>query len=214
MPALFPPSATRVARGILVTLLVVLVGLPIVAMIWVRTPYARGEGVHIVQPIPFDHRIHVTGLHIDCRFCHVEAERSASAGLPSTQQCVPCHSQAWMQTKQFAPVRASLASGKSIPWNRVTQLPDFVYFNHAIHVHKGVGCETCHGRVDKMATVHQTAPLTMSWCVNCHRDPAPALRPVAQITTMGWTQSDDSTGLALMRQYRVRRLTNCTTCHR
>jgi hypothetical protein len=185
-------------------------------MAWVRLPKARGEGRHIPQPVAFDHRIHVTGLRIDCRYCHAGAERSAYAGVPSTEQCVPCHSTVWLSSATFAPVRQSLATGHPIPWKRVTQLPAFTYFNHAMHVNKGVGCETCHGRVDQMATVRQVAPLTMDWCLDCHRDPAPNLRPVAEITTMGWVPptSADTLGRALMAQYHVRRLTNCTTCHR
>lgn len=216
MPALFPPNSTRIMRGILAAIGVVLLGGPLVAMAWVRLPWARGEGREITQPIAFDHRIHVTGLKIDCRYCHAGADRGAYAGVPATSLCVPCHTNVWLSSRPLAPVRQSVATGRPIAWARVTQLPGFVYFNHAMHVNKGVGCETCHGRVDRMATVHQVAPLTMDWCVDCHRDPGPQLRPASAITTMGWTStlSHDSLSRALVARYHVRRLTNCTTCHR
>jgi hypothetical protein len=148
------------------------VAVPAALIGWVRSPIARGEHVVVRQPVPFDHRIHTFALRIDCRYCHVDAERDAWAGIPSTQQCVQCHNALWLASRDFLPVRRSLATGTPIPWARVTQLPDFVYFNHAAHVRKGVGCETCHGRVDRMRVVRQVAPLTMSWCVDCHRDPA------------------------------------------
>lgn len=216
MAALFPPSATRNARAALAAALALVVLVPVLGMVWVRTSWARGEHVRITQPVPFDHRIHVTGLRIDCRYCHAEVERSAWAGLPSTQQCVSCHTQLWMSLPPFAAVRQSVSSGRPIPWRRVTQLPAFVYFDHAIHVTKGVGCETCHGRVNAMRQVRQATPLTMAWCLDCHRNPAPRLRPVEQVTTMNWTPPATGavSGPALATRYHVRRLTNCTTCHR
>jgi hypothetical protein len=214
--ALFSPRATTIARGVIIGGLTLLVFIPAVAMGWVRTPWARGEHHAVAQPIAFDHRIHVTGLRIDCRYCHADAERTASAGLPSTKQCVACHSRTWMSTSVMAPVRRSLETGRPITWARVTQLPDFVYFDHAIHVDRGVGCETCHGRVDRMATAEQAAPLTMGWCLDCHRNPGSRLRPLADITTMGWRRaSSDTSGARLAAQGdRIRRLTDCTTCHR
>ena len=224
MSAIFPSWATRAARIIIAVAITGLVVTPLFAMVWVRTPMARGEDLHIKQPVPFDHRIHVTGLRIDCRFCHAGAERSAWAGLPPTEKCVSCHTQAWINSSVFKPVRQSLATGKPIQWRRVTELPDFVYFNHSIHVQKGVGCETCHGRIDQMAQVQQAAPLTMGWCVACHVNPGPNLRPLSAITTMGWTppsQPNDVGGAfsnaamhTLVEQYQVKRLTNCSTCHR
>lgn len=216
MATLFPHWVTTAARATLAAALVLTVAIPAAFVGWVRTPIARGERVTIAQPVPFDHRIHAFDLRIDCRFCHTGAERGAWAGVPSTEQCVPCHSKLWLNSPQFTPVRSSLATGRPIPWARVTQLPGFVYFNHAAHVRKGVGCETCHGRVDRMASVRQAAPLTMSWCVDCHRDPAPALRPLDAVATMGWQRPNSATasGTVLAARYRVRRLTDCTTCHR
>ncbi len=187
-------------------------------MLWVRTPWARGEHRRIVQPVPFDHRIHVTGLRIDCRYCHSGVERSASAGLPSTQKCVSCHTQLWRAGSPMEPIRQSVATGRPIPWRRVTQLPDFVYFNHSIHVNKGVGCESCHGRIDQAAEVEQAAPLTMSWCVDCHRNPAPTLRPLEAVTTQGYVppggDRDIELAAVLMKRYQIHSLANCTTCHR
>ncbi len=216
MTALFPSWATRAARIVLAVGITALVVTPLFAMVWVRTPFARGEDLHITQPVPFDHRVHVNGLKIDCRYCHAGADRGAWAGLPATSQCVSCHTQTWIASSAFAPVRKSLATGRPIPWRRVNELPDFVYFNHAIHVNKGVGCETCHGRIDQMAQVRQAVPLTMGWCLGCHVDPQPNLRPLNAVTTMGWTatRSDSATMRTLVADYRVKRLTNCTTCHR
>jgi hypothetical protein len=216
MTALFPSWATRAARIVLAVGITALVVTPLFAMVWVRTPLARGEDLHIAQPVPFDHRVHVNGLRIDCRYCHAGAERGAWAGLPETAKCVSCHTQAWIASSVFAPVRKSLATGRPIPWRRVNELPDFVYFNHAIHVNKGVGCETCHGRIDQMAQVRQAVPLTMGWCLSCHVDPQPHLRPLDAVTTMGWTaaKSDSAALRTVLADYRVKRLTNCTTCHR
>jgi hypothetical protein len=157
-------------------------------MVWVRTPTARGENRMIRQPVAFDHRVHAAGLKISCEFCHSGADRSAHAGIPTTQECVGCHTDTWLASAAFTPVRASLASGVPIAWKRVTQLPDFVYFNHAMHVNKRVSCTECHGEVAAMPVVSQQRPLTMGWCVSCHVE-AP-------------------------KKYAARALTNCTTCHR
>jgi hypothetical protein len=212
VPAIFTPRATPVARGVLTLLVATVVVIPLVAMAWVRTPWARGEHRQITQPIPFSHPLHVTALHIDCRFCHREVERSQQAGLPSTELCVSCHNDATFASSVFTPVRRSLATSRPIPWRRVTQLPAFVYFDHAAHVGHGVACETCHGRIDRMAVVSQARSLTMSWCVDCHRNPAASIRPLATVTAMGWTGPRQ--GEALMRTYQVHSLTNCSTCHR
>jgi hypothetical protein len=186
MPALFTPRANLVARIALLAIAVATVAAPAVVMAWVRTPWARGVQRRVVQPAAFDHAFHAGTMHVDCRFCHAGADQAASAGLPSTQLCAACPTRLWMSSDQLAPVRRSLATGRPIAWRRVNELPAFVYFDHAMHAWKGVGCETCHGRVDTMRTVAQVAPLTMRWCLDCHRHAAPDQR----------------------------RLTNCTTCHR
>jgi len=216
MPAPFPRWTNTLARATLIAVACALAGVPTALMAWVRTPNATRRYEPVTQPIAFDHRIHVTGQHIDCLYCHYSAERSASAGIPPTSECVPCHSTAWMSSDVFRPVRESIASGHALQWKRVDALPGFVYFNHAIHVNKGVGCESCHGRVDRMGQVYQSAPLTMQWCVNCHRHPAAALRPLSAITTMGFAPPvpQRELGAQLVEKYHVRSLTNCTTCHR
>jgi hypothetical protein len=216
MPALFPRWTNTLARATLIAVVCTLVGVPVALMAWVRTPNATRQYEPVAQPIAFDHRIHVTGQRIDCRYCHYSVERSSYAGIPPTSVCVPCHSTAWMSSDVFRPVRESVASGQPLRWNRVDALPGFVYFNHAIHVNKGVGCESCHGRVDRMAQVYQSAPLTMGWCMDCHRNPAPNLRPLSAITIMGYTPraSQRELGPQLAQKYHVRSLTSCTTCHR
>jgi len=216
MAALFPRWTNTVARASLIAVACTFVGVPVALMAWVRTPNATRQYQPVSQPIAFDHRVHVTGQRIDCRYCHYTVERSATAGIPPTSLCVPCHTDSWMSTDVMSPVRVSLASGTALRWNRVYTLPGFVYFNHSIHVAKGVGCESCHGRVDRMGSVYQAAPLTMQWCVSCHRDPASQLRPVSEVTTMGWSPPvpQRQLGEALVRENNVLELTNCTTCHR
>jgi len=216
MAAHFPPWANAAARATLVACAAVGGGVPLALMAWVRTPNVSRRYAPVSQPVPFDHRLHVTGFGIDCRYCHSAVERAPTAGIPAASMCVPCHSHLWLSSPQLAPVRQSLATGRPMEWNRVHTLPDFVYFDHSAHVTKCVGCETCHGRVDQMARFYQIAPLTMQWCVSCHRDPAPHLRPDSAITTMGWRapEGQPALGRRLIAANNVRSLTNCTTCHR
>jgi hypothetical protein len=216
MAQLFPRSANTAVRVALVAAGALLVGVPLGALAFVRTPAATGQYASVRQPVAFSHPLHVNGLRIDCRYCHAGAERGPMAGLPPTSACVPCHDQGWLNSSLFAAVRRSLATRRPIPWRRVTAVPDFVFFDHAVHVRKGVGCESCHGRVDLMQEVYQAAPLTMGWCLDCHREPERFLRPVEQVTAMGWEPdgSQRATGRALAARYHVRRLTTCTACHR
>jgi hypothetical protein len=214
MAALFSPRSNRLFRGALLAAAVLVVGIPVAVMVWVRTPAVTGQGRGAKQPIAFDHRIHVTGLRIDCRYCHNTVEREASAGLPATTTCVSCHSALWLSGPLFAPVRRSLATNRPIPWQRVDRLPDFVYFNHAIHLKGGVACESCHGRVDRMAQVRQAAPLTMSWCLDCHRNPEPRRRPAAAVTTMGWHSASEAARPPPLSSARLAAITTCTACHR
>lgn len=189
-----------------------IVVVPAALMIWVRTPYALGQYVPVEQPVPFDHRHHVADDGIDCRYCHRLAERSRTAGYPDSEVCMNCHSQIWPASPLLAPVRRSFASDMPIAWRRVHWLPDFVFFDHASHVNAAIGCETCHGRVDRMARVEQVAPLTMQWCVDCHRDPTSALRPRADVTVLGWQPASAHEQRDLARD--VRPGTSCSTCHR
>lgn len=216
MSSLFRPRSNTAFRLALLFLAGGAVGTLGGLMIWARVPAGTGQANEIVQPVQFDHRHHVVDDGIDCRYCHTSVDRAPSAGIPSTALCMNCHSQIWNKAPRLEPVRASYFTGQPIPWERVHRLPDFVYFNHAIHVNKGVGCETCHGRVDQMPAITQVAPLTMSWCIDCHRNPGPNLRPLDQITTMGWKPEGDPAALAkdLMKRLDVHSRTSCTTCHR
>ena len=211
---LFPRWANRAGGLAVAVILAVVIGGPALLMAWVRTPDLRRQYEPVAQPILFSHPVHVTGLRIDCRYCHATVERAAYAGLPPTTTCVPCHNALTMQSAFLAPVRASLAAGRPIPWRRVNGVPDFVFFNHAAHVTQGVGCETCHGRVDRMDQVHQAAPLTMGWCVSCHRDPASQLRPVSEVTTMGYRATGRAPDAVPTLRHGARELTDCSTCHR
>jgi hypothetical protein len=213
---LFRPKHNTIVRATLAALVggatAFLTGL----MVWARTPYARGTFVPVEQPIQFDHRHHAHDDGIDCRYCHNSVEVSPFAGLPPTELCLNCHAQIWNNSPQLDPVRRSFFADQPIKWRRVHKLAEFAYFNHAIHVAKGVGCATCHGRVDQMAAVMQIAPLTMGWCLECHRDPGPRLRPRSEITNMGWTPPGDPQALAseLLRSLEVHTRTSCDTCHR
>jgi hypothetical protein len=216
MSALFPQWTNTLARVSLFCLAATLVLAFVVLFLWVRSPLFTRQDAAIDQPVPFDHRHHVADCGIDCRYCHDTVDRSSSAGLPSTSLCLNCHSQIWNRSSLLEPVRASYFTNRPIPWRRVYQLPDFVYFNHAIHLAKGVGCVTCHGRVDTMAAIEQAPPLTMGWCLDCHRAPEKNLRPREFITSMTWHAEGDALALgeALAARYEVHTRTSCTTCHR
>ncbi len=213
--ALFPPWTTTAFRVALASLAAVGLGVIVGPWVFVRSPLFTRQAEPVEQPIQFDHRHHVADLGIDCRHCHLTAETGASAGYPATEVCMGCHSQIWSKSELLAPVRESWFSGQPLTWRRVHQLPDFVYFNHSIHVNKGVGCVTCHGRVDQMGAVTQNAPLTMDWCVECHRDPTANLRPKDHMTDMAWAPLDPKkTGQEVAESLGVHTRTSCTACHR
>jgi hypothetical protein len=219
MSAIFKPSANFLARFSLVAVATVLGGGLLGLWGYFRTPYYAGLQEEIAQPVLFDHRHHVVDDLIDCRYCHFNVDRGATAGIPSTEMCLNCHSQVWNKSPKLEPVRRSYFTGQPIEWNRVHQLPDFTYFNHSIHVNKGIGCATCHGRIDQMPAVTKVATLQMSWCLDCHRNPAPNLRPRDQITNMAWQPPDDPVAAKtlatdLMKTYDVHSRVSCTTCHR
>ena len=186
MSALFPRWSNSFSR----TTLLVAVSVPAVAigalLAFARSPFVTQQNVQLEQPIQFDHRHHVGDEGIDCRYCHNSVEKASSAGIPPTQICMNCHAQVWNKSPLLDQVRAHYFSDTPIAWNRVHNLPDYVYFNHSIHVNKGVGCETCHGRMDQMPIAEKASPMTMSWCLDCHRNPVPNLRPREAITSMGW----------------------------
>lgn len=180
--------------------------------------YVTDQSVTRKQPVPFSHAHHVGGLGLDCRYCHTSVEKARFAEIPPTKTCMTCHSQLWTNASMLAPVRESLAKGKPIHWQRVHVLPDYVYFDHSIHVAKGVGCSTCHGRVDRMPLMRQAAPLTMGWCLDCHRNPASSIRPRDKVFDMNWTPPKDqiAQGRRLMIKYHIdtAHLTDCSKCHR
>jgi hypothetical protein len=217
MPHLFRPYADTVARVLLVAVVVV----PFVAIgvaYWVSaSEFVTGRSITSDQPVPFSHEHHVGALGLDCRYCHTGVETSAVAGIPPTHTCMTCHSELYTQTAMLAPVRESLAENRPIHWNKVNRLPDYVYFDHSIHIAKGIGCTTCHGPVATMPLIRQAAPLTMGWCLNCHRDPKPYLRPAAGVFDPDWQFPSDQVeqGAVLAHQYLDNKhLTDCSVCHR
>jgi cytochrome c7-like protein len=178
--------------------------------------YATRARVPIEQPVPFSHEHHVGGLGIDCRYCHTSVENSSFAGIPPTKTCMNCHSQIWNTAAMLEPVRDSYRTNKSIRWVRVHDLPDFVYFNHSIHVAKGIGCTSCHGQIDKMPLTWQEASLQMQWCLDCHRHPERYVRPKAEVFSVSYRPPPDQLelGRRLVAEYGIQSLTSCSTCHR
>jgi len=219
MPQIFHPSTNTISRLSIFGVLFVLAGLLWLLSALNRSSYATEEGVVREQPVPFSHEHHVGGLGIDCRYCHTSVEKSAFAGIPPTETCMNCHAYIWTQSPMLEPVHDSYRTGKPIPWTRVHNLPDFVYFNHSIHVKKGVGCSTCHGRVDEMPLTWRVNTLYMNWCLECHRAPEKFVRPRSEVFNMAYQppQDQDALGRKLAKEYHIqsaRVLTSCSTCHR
>ena len=229
MAQVFHRSSNVVAK---VSIVLLVLALPTVgaAGYFFNQSYTINLNVPLEQPVPFSHKHHVGDDGIDCRFCHSTVEKSAFAGLPSTEVCMSCHSQIWRDSPLLEPVRESFRTRKPIQWERVHDLPDFAYFNHSIHIKKGVGCVSCHGRIDEMPLTMKTKDLTMAWCVDCHRNPAKALRPREKVFDLAWTPGDTSRheegqhaesqeeiGRRLVVENHIMtpfQLTNCSTCHR
>jgi hypothetical protein len=219
MTQIFSPSADAWLRLFLIGGLAVLSGGLAAAIAFARSDYYTGAHIHPPrQPVPFSHKHHVSGLGLDCQYCHTSVADGPRAGLPPTHTCMTCHSQVWTNAPMLAPVRQSLADDKPLVWHRVARLPDYVYFRHDVHIAKGVGCVTCHGRVDQMPLAYRAVPFKMQFCIDCHRDPAPRLRPHEFITDMEWQPAGDARALdeALIKQNHIRvgELTYCTVCHR
>jgi len=187
-----------------------------------RSSYLTGTFLEKQQPVQFSHKHHAGDDGIDCRYCHTSVETAASAGLPATATCMNCHKQIWAESPYLEPVRESFRTGKPIEWIRVHDLPDFAYFNHSIHVNKGVGCSTCHGQVDQMPIAYQASTLQMEWCLGCHRNPEKFVRPKDKVFDMQWRQENKTNeeiadGRALVAKYHIQQpnvLTSCSTCHR
>lgn len=220
MNQIFHPSMNTIARLSIFGAVFVLIGVGLIINYVVRSPVMTQVNVAVEQPVPFSHLHHVRQLGLDCRYCHTSVEDSAFAGIPPTETCMTCHSQIWTEAALLEPVRASFRTGEPLQWNRVNNVSDFVYFNHSIHVNKGVGCETCHGQVDRMPLTWKSKTLFMQWCLECHRQPENFVRPVDQIFTMGYKLPPDHDQFALGQQLvadngiQVGRLDDCSICHR
>jgi hypothetical protein len=221
MPQIFTPSAdTWLRAAALGVVVATVVGCAALGG-YVNASWVTRQGWPVAQPVPFSHKHHVTDDGIDCRYCHTTVETSANAGFPSTEVCMTCHSQLWTGAAVLDPVRQSLATGKPLIWHRVAQVPDYVFFNHSIHVNRGVPCEACHGRVDQMPLMQRAHAFKMTFCLDCHKDPAKALRPPEEETRMDWSGWDAvpahrTYGAERMRELHIdpSRITNCETCHR
>lgn len=185
-----------------------------------RSSYVSGVDIPREQPVPFSHKHHVSGLGIDCRYCHTSVEQSAVAGIPPTHTCMTCHSQVWAEAPILEPVRESYRTERPIQWARVHDLPDFAYFDHSIHIKKGIGCTTCHGPIGEMPLTWQSYTLYMEWCLQCHRNPEKYVRPREEVFNPHWRPPADQLerGRALVEEYNIRtqggRLTDCSICHR
>ncbi len=229
---IFHRSANVISRASIYAGIFTLAGVLWACIQFQRSPYVTYAGVARPQPVPFSHQHHVAGDGLDCRYCHTSVETSNFAGIPPTKTCMNCHSQIWTNADLLEPVRESFRSGKSLVWSRVNDLPDFVYFDHSIHVNKGVGCNTCHGPVDRMPLMYNYASLQMEWCIECHRAPEKNLRPREQVFNMRYQQPTSDLpveldrklfthqidlGKYLVQKYNVRSvmdITSCSTCHR
>ncbi len=219
MAQIFHRSANLIARFSVLALVVLAnVALGGVLLV-VRSPYITNERVSRDQPVQFSHKHHVGDDGIDCRYCHTGVETSAYAGIPPTKTCMNCHAVLFNNVGYLEPVRESYRTDRSIEWARVHRLADYVYFNHSIHINKGVGCSTCHGSVDEMPLIFQASPLTMQWCLDCHRHPEQNVRPRDQVFNMKWKapENQEEMGRKLVAEYKIRtvpELTSCSTCHR
>ncbi len=219
MRQLFAPGADAVFRFWIFMVAAGMGLLLLVAAGVSRSAWTTTVGVAPAQPVPFSHKHHSGQLGLDCRYCHQQVEVAATAGIPPTYTCMTCHSQIWTGAPMLAPVRDSLARDEPLQWARVNRLPDYVFFNHSIHIAKGIGCSTCHGAVDRMQLTYRAQAFTMAFCINCHRNPAASVRPPAEIWNMEWSAPADQArrGRDLVLQYHIAgpaRLTDCSICHR
>ena len=219
MAQLFSPGADAIYRLVLLTGVACLAGVPIVAAGIVRSDYVTGVGVAPAQPVPFSHKHHSGELGVDCRYCHTTVETQATAGIPPTHTCMTCHSQIWTGSDMLKPVRDSFARDEPLQWVRLNKLPGYVYYNHSVHVTKGIGCSTCHGDVTSMQMTYRANAFEMQFCLDCHRDPAKYVRPQDQVWNMTWKPpaNQATLGPELVAKNHIRggeRLTECAICHR
>lgn len=216
MAQIFHPSTNTLSKFTIFGSVVIVVALVAALAAINESSYITDVGVARNQPVPFSHKHHVADDGIDCRYCHTSVEQSSFAGIPPTKTCMNCHSQIWSDSPVLEPVRQSFRSGKSIQWTRVHNLPGFVYFDHSIHLHKGVGCATCHGRVDQMPLMWRENTLYMDWCLDCHRAPERYVRPRERVFDMDYQAPANQIvlGEQLVKDYKIQKLTSCSTCHR
>ena len=216
MAQIFHPSTNTISKVTIFGGLALIIVLALLLVTLTRSSYVSEIGVARAQPVPFSHQHHVADDGIDCRYCHTSVENSSFAGIPSTKICMNCHTQIWPESAALAPVRESFRTGQSIQWTRVYNLPGFVYFDHSIHVHKGVGCVTCHGRVDQMPLTWKASTLYMDWCLECHRNPERFVRPREEVFNMDYRPAEDqlALGIRLVKEYDIHAPTSCSTCHR
>jgi hypothetical protein len=215
MNSLFPRQFDKQFRIALAAIaLFVLVGVSLSAYLF--SPKVAGTGYSPVQPVPYSHKLHAGDLGIDCRYCHSTVEKSAFAAVPAAAVCMNCHTQVKKDSPLLQPVRDAVATGNPVPWVHIHELPGYVYFNHAAHINSGVSCVTCHGRIDQMVRVRQVEPFNMAWCIGCHRDPAPKIRPVQFVTKLDWRPDRDPAeiGRELIAKNHINPPTNCSGCHR
>jgi menaquinone reductase, multiheme cytochrome c subunit len=220
----FPKWTNKVVAGVLLVL--VIAPLYVGALLgYGANPVTLAVGYEPIQPVPYSHALHAGKLGIDCRYCHNTVEKAGFAAIPPSETCMNCHSAIWTKSDKLKPVRESFASGNAVPWIKVHDEPDYVYFNHSAHVNVGVSCVECHGQVNHMDVVRQVQPMNMAWCIECHRNPDKHLRPRNQVTNLDWSPEQaekdigklpDGETLAsfLKKQYHVNPNTDCVTCHR
>lgn len=214
---LFPPWANYLLPALVLTIVGGAVYVPMVVGLG-ASPNTLNVGYMPTQPVPYSHAVHVGQLGMDCRYCHTTVETAGFAAIPPTQTCMNCHEKIMPDSPKLLPVRESNVRGTPIEWVKVHDLPDFAYFDHSTHVNKGIGCVSCHGRVDKMEVVYQDQPLSMGWCLDCHRAPEKHLRPLEYVTKLDWVPTEDQLemGRRLKKEYNIRDskyLTNCSICH-
>lgn len=217
MAQIFRRRSNSFARASLaaIVLLVGAIAGVVYAVYW--SPWETRQMVPIPQTVPFSHKHHVYGLGLDCRYCHTSVENSSFAGIPPTETCMTCHSQIWKNAPMLAPVRESMANDQRLSWIRVNDTPDFVFFNHSVHINHGIGCVTCHGNLDRMPLTWKSHTLYMKWCLNCHRQPENYIRPKNEVFNLNWTSTNQlALGKELVKQYDVHteQLTDCSMCHR
>lgn len=218
MAQIFKRSANAVALASLIAGGTLAVGTLLLVFKFAQSPFMTDQGVTLNQPVPFSHDHHTATLGIHCGYCHTAAEKSAAAGIPPTATCMNCHKLIWVDSPMLEPIRASFRDNRPIQWQRVNDLPDFVYFNHSIHVAKGIGCNTCHGKINEMPLVRQTQTLQMNWCLDCHRNPEKFVRPKEEVYNMDWELpagvSQADLGAKLVKEYEIQPQDTCSTCHR